>query len=373
MEAEEEARIRTVVKEYAKKSMNVRVSKSLDLPDKLLMTAGPYGQHPPFFVSCSPAILLRALADLTEKEHCVSWSIDFLFAIDDEAAGEIVRISSDTSRASKLEGLCLDYSPTPAAIPVIAELFSDVPCTLNRLYIPGVMVSRLLELCTKPRELPCPFIVNFMTGIAQEDVDVSTLTAFAATARLKHVMLFGLPDASDQPTVPMTDMEYLHVDPVGLITDVNGTLRCMVPLLNSCPNLTRLRLDMTASLNSSNAGSILVPMFADGIAKLRKLKELNVTMKDVLVVDWQAGIIASLSGMTQLQELTMHAMFWTNLVILNELAATHPRLRLMMIHYQNGSHKFDEILRRKMEWLQTVALSTYLPLGDLNRELAAYV
>jgi hypothetical protein len=367
MESGEEARFRTIAREYAAKVKYLcfRVSRSRN--GKLFVAIGPHGYYVPFSFSQSPAALLRLLVDITESECSGNWSIDFHLVIDADVANEILRIVRDNDRKSKLDQVTLGYVPSEDAIPVIASLFSSAPCSLNCLVMPAGVASSLSDM--QPHQAcPCPFTVSLENA---QDMTVSTVTTFAANARLKRLALFGWPIASEEdPIAPMPDLEYLRADPMEFIRNVDGAVRSIVALLSSCPNLFCLHTSLTGSLNDANARAVLSPM----IAQLKGLRALDVRMKDIVL---QPDMITSLStNLTSLQELVMSVMGIGTVGTPDELdllATSHPRLFRMSIYATNeGARGYDDIIRRKREWLLMTALSTYLPLGDLHRELSEY-
>jgi hypothetical protein len=311
---------------------------------------------------------MQLLADVVESEYDGPWALHLHSELDADAANEVLRVLRDDSRRSRLEHVYLDMMTS--RIDAIARLFceEDVPCSLDYLVLPEESLSLLSDIPARECS-PCPFMVGFKDV---ESVSVSTLTAFASKMRLKRLTLEGWAQNSSGPPVVMADLEHLVTHPADSIlwSDIHAAVRSILPIFASSPNLRELNL---GTLNHVGVGSdVLVPLFAQGIVRLRGLKKLNIgMMKVTLAADDIVPLI--LSEMASLEVLAFTAKEVLRPEAFRELALCHPRLRSFEVHFDGGSLVYDEIFRSKMEWLQTVALSTYLPLGDLNRELAAYL
>jgi hypothetical protein len=184
--------------------------------------------------------------------------------------------------------------------------------------------------------------------------DMSVIGPFVRTAGVTSLLLDSWPEGSieDLPGIQRIEIDRLHWPP--------GPIEPLCRLIAACPNLTVLTMEHMA--------------WNDGGESLRAILSHIKDMENLILPSYEDSIpviLPTLARMKSLREL--HICDCTIRPELMEAIAWHlPRLTDL---WNDGVvyKRYPEAIGERNDWLQRVALVSYLPLGDIHRELAAYL
>jgi hypothetical protein len=200
------------------------------------------------------------------------------------------------------------------------------------------------------------------TGISLDKIRVGddrygmdVLSSFVRTAGVKSLALEAWPLGG-----PLEEMPGITSIEIDMINSRAGAIDPLCTLIRACPNLKHLSLEHDCWEDGGETLTILLSHLADIEILCLPVDERSIPV-----------ILPYLMRMKSLRALQLFDYM------------IHPRLmaaiiwhvpRLMVLrHGEEGSDFIDMVFQERNAWLYKAALVSYLPLGDLHRELVGYL
>jgi hypothetical protein len=307
-------------------------------------------------LTTEPVNVFFLVARALEERYTAQRDLEWHFRIAGECMNAafvqaIASVATARDRATRLVGLHLDDTAVKYDASVLRPLFEGKPSSsIKSLSIctralPSIIVAPSLEKLTVTQSGEAGVILPFA-----QRVGVKTLCLKGAWPMVRRGEELAIVPALESLEISMHGRR-----PRGI--------RRLCAFISACPNLLRLSVDHEAWEDE-----YLAECFLEQVVKLEGLRELAIPASSELI----PSMIPYLARLRSLRELV--TLDWRiDPDIMRAIAWYVPRLSSVANRHGGSDRRYDDALRARNEWLRLAVLVSYLPLGDLHRELMEYL
>jgi hypothetical protein len=277
-------------------------------------------------------LVARALEENGEVER---WRLS-INALDPSLAEAIAAVAFDPERKTPLIGLSVTGDVDDYQFTAIARLI-EPPSSIHELYVEFRSLQRIMADTSNPN-------LDKLTVACRGRAAV--IGEFVRRAGITRLCLEDWP--SGAPLQELSGLESFELHTLMHPADIN------LQFLAACPRLTHLVLD------EEWRDRYLAVL--DHVAKLDRLEELTIPADDEKVLE----LVRCLSSLPNLRSLNTWHLSPEGMEL---IAWTAPRLQMVIDDVEDEDYGYA--IKDRNGWLVSAAMT--VPLGDLSRELAAYL